>query len=452
MAVPSVQGRRGGGARPRSRRSAAAGPPARAAALGAALEQGTEDAEDALQRALEIYVRRVSAVAPATELAWLAVVLRHEACPCARRAAGTPLEARELGVTPAGRRRRRRGADRARQSAPRGARGARAAQAGRAHGPAAEGGGATRTRDSAPAEVDLHEGQPVDNGGPEAVPGRRRIESGEECGRHAPALVQLAEGAGAAADVVALRPHLRHCTACRAARARAGHRTTHGCTGWRCTSRSWPASCRALASFPDRAARRELGEHTERATDLARGARGFIHQLFARLHGSDVVTGTQLASGGGGQGTAVAAIVGLCLGAGGAGTYCLSTGTLPARAGCSGNSPSHRRGRRTRRSGARGRSGASRRRPPTTTVATAAREPKRPLPTATPAPSGAPRRRAASRRVGGGMRLRRRRASRSSASSLSRRRPRRRSANRRLWPVPPRPAPRRPCVLRWRRQ
>ena len=38
-----------------------------------------DDALDAYQRALEIFVRRVESVDPATELAWLKVVVRHEA-------------------------------------------------------------------------------------------------------------------------------------------------------------------------------------------------------------------------------------------------------------------------------------------------------------------------------------------------------------------------------------
>jgi hypothetical protein len=44
----------------------------------------------------------------------------------------------------------------------------------------------------------------------------RRIESGEECERLAPALHALVQGAAGASDVLALRPHLRHCAACRA--------------------------------------------------------------------------------------------------------------------------------------------------------------------------------------------------------------------------------------------
>src|ERR687897_563105 len=38
-----------------------------------------DDALDAYQRALEIFVRRVETVDPQTEVAWLKVVIRHEA-------------------------------------------------------------------------------------------------------------------------------------------------------------------------------------------------------------------------------------------------------------------------------------------------------------------------------------------------------------------------------------
>ena len=53
-------------------------------------------------------------------------------------------------------------------------------------------------------------------------------------------------------------------------------------------------------------------------------AQGLLH----RFHASDVATGVQLTAGGGGRGTALAALLSLCIG-GGAGTYCLATGVLP---------------------------------------------------------------------------------------------------------------------------
>ena len=48
-----------------------------------------DDALDAYQRALEIFVRRVETVDPATEVAWLKVVIRHEAM-AIRRARSEP--------------------------------------------------------------------------------------------------------------------------------------------------------------------------------------------------------------------------------------------------------------------------------------------------------------------------------------------------------------------------
>ena len=47
-----------------------------------------DDAQDAVQRALEIYMRRVSSLDPATELAWLKVVVKHEALAVRRGRAG----------------------------------------------------------------------------------------------------------------------------------------------------------------------------------------------------------------------------------------------------------------------------------------------------------------------------------------------------------------------------
>src|SRR5690349_8877013 len=62
-----------------------------------------EDAEDALQRAFEIYVRRIASVDPATELAWLKVVVRHEALDVRRaRTEGVSLDALDAGERVAG--------------------------------------------------------------------------------------------------------------------------------------------------------------------------------------------------------------------------------------------------------------------------------------------------------------------------------------------------------------
>jgi DNA-directed RNA polymerase specialized sigma24 family protein len=52
-----------------------------------------DDALDAYQRALEIYVRRIESLDPATEAAWLRVVVKHEAIAVRRqRAESVPVE------------------------------------------------------------------------------------------------------------------------------------------------------------------------------------------------------------------------------------------------------------------------------------------------------------------------------------------------------------------------
>src|SRR3712207_2351753 len=56
-----------------------------------------DDALDAYQRALEIFVRRVETVDPATELGWLKVVVRHEAM-AIRRARTESVTGEELDV------------------------------------------------------------------------------------------------------------------------------------------------------------------------------------------------------------------------------------------------------------------------------------------------------------------------------------------------------------------
>ena len=59
-----------------------------------------DDAQDAVQRALEIYLRRVSSLDPATELAWLKVVVKHEALAVRRGRAGVAGEELDLDAVP----------------------------------------------------------------------------------------------------------------------------------------------------------------------------------------------------------------------------------------------------------------------------------------------------------------------------------------------------------------
>src|SRR4051794_41959964 len=60
-----------------------------------------DDAEDAVQRALEIYMRRVEALDPATELAWVEVGVKHEALAGRRGRAGGAGGGIDLGALPA---------------------------------------------------------------------------------------------------------------------------------------------------------------------------------------------------------------------------------------------------------------------------------------------------------------------------------------------------------------
>ncbi len=134
-----------------------------------------DDAEDALQRTMEIYVRRLDSIDPATEFAWLKVVIRHEAMAIKRAGiAGSSLGGERSGRPVAGARSRSGRARRARRAGGTFAGGTRADQARRAHGAAAEGGGLLLPRDRRAPGVDVHEGEPGDHRGPSPVLGRRR--------------------------------------------------------------------------------------------------------------------------------------------------------------------------------------------------------------------------------------------------------------------------------------
>jgi RNA polymerase sigma factor (sigma-70 family) len=177
-----------------------------------------DDALDAYQRGLEIFVRRVATVDPATELAWLKVVVRHEAI-AIRRSRTESLTGEEVDVdafVPAPDRsvedqiasgeRVRRSAEALRALKPDEAR----ALMMKAHGLSYE-------------EIGERNGWTYTKVNRAITEGRRRflrvyegIEAGEECTRFAPIVEALAEGKATSAQVLEIRPHLRHCSACRA--------------------------------------------------------------------------------------------------------------------------------------------------------------------------------------------------------------------------------------------
>ena len=112
------------------------------------------------------------------------------------------------------------------------------------------------------------------------------IESGEACAAYEEALDALAAGAATTAQVVSIRPHLRHCSACRAT------------------------------------VRQMRFSRTKRLALFAPFA--WLSRLLSR---PEVV---QLTSSGGGRFGPAAGLIGLCLTGAGAGAACVMTGALPA--------------------------------------------------------------------------------------------------------------------------
>jgi RNA polymerase sigma factor (sigma-70 family) len=269
-----------------------------------------DDALDAYQRGLEIFVRRVGTVDPETEVAWLKVVVRHEAM-AIRRARLESVSGDELDLdafVPGGDRsvddqiasgeRLRRSAEALRSLKPDEAK----ALMMTAHGLSYE-------------EIGARYGWSYTKVNRAVTEGRRRfmtayegIESGAECERYRPIVQALSEGAATASQVLQIRPHLRHCTACRAT-----VRDLHVSRARR-ASLFWPIFV--------------VGEPLGRLTGLKHD----VLALFHRAQASDIATGTGLASAGGGGGriATVGAVLGLCLGGASVGTVCVVvTGTVP---------------------------------------------------------------------------------------------------------------------------
>jgi RNA polymerase sigma factor (sigma-70 family) len=248
-----------------------------------------DDAYDAYQRALEIFVRRVATVDPATEVAWLKVVVRHEALAIRRaRSESVAGEALDLDAVVAG-------AERSvEEQIAAGERVRRSAEALRALKPDEAKALMMKAHGLSYEEIGERNGWSYTKVNRAITEGRRRflrayagIESGEECERFAPIVVALSSGQATATDVLRIRPHLRHCTACR-------------------------AQVRDL--------------HLSRLRRLA----VFWAALFHRTNASDFATGMHLATAsGGGRLSTVATILAVCLSSASVGTVCAVSGLLP---------------------------------------------------------------------------------------------------------------------------
>jgi RNA polymerase sigma factor (sigma-70 family) len=177
-----------------------------------------DDALDAYQRALEIYLRRLDTVEVATEGAWMRVVVKHEAM-AIRRARAQSVErddidldanialVRDVDEEVAGGERVDRSVEALRALKPDEAK----ALMLKAHGLSYQ-------------EIGRRFGWTYTKTNRAITEGRRRfmkefkgIEDGEACARYEDVLGALADGTATSAQVVSIRPHLRHCAACRAA-------------------------------------------------------------------------------------------------------------------------------------------------------------------------------------------------------------------------------------------
>jgi RNA polymerase sigma factor (sigma-70 family) len=326
-----------------------------------------DDALDAYQRALEIFVRRVDTVEPATEVAWLKVVIRHEAM-AIRRARSESVADEELDFDAfapgiersvdeqvASSERVRRSAEALRALKPDEA----TALMMKAHGLSYE-------------EIGERNGWSYTKVNRAITEGRRRfmavfdgIESGEECERFSPIVEALALGSATSTQLLAIRPHLRHCTVCRAA-----VRDLH-LSRVRRASLLWPIVGVILHLRPRRHATDALREHlaTGREADaipstldstsggaqtignelMAREAgqasdqvsrlrslRADFYSLLHRANASDVATGIHVATGsGGGRVATLAATVGVCVTSATVGTACVVSSFLSLSANSS---------------------------------------------------------------------------------------------------------------------
>jgi RNA polymerase sigma factor (sigma-70 family) len=301
-----------------------------------------DDALDAVQRALEIYVRRLDSLDPTTEIAWLKVVVKHEALTIRRqRSDSVPVDSADLDLQPNDSQRPLDDLLDGRERVNRSAEALRRLKRDEAKALVLKAQGLSY------AEIGERFGWSYTKVNRCLTEGRARflkvyaeIEAGDECTRFAPTLAALAGGTATADALLELRPHIRNCAACRAT-VRDLHTTRLGRL-----AALWPipvlvgplrwlagrAEAPAPSSdyYPDAdAVLRELdlpADPPSRFLDL----KAQLYDWWHRLLGSDVATTAQLAAGAGGGGriATIGAIVGLCLSGLGAGTVCVVSGVI----------------------------------------------------------------------------------------------------------------------------
>jgi DNA-directed RNA polymerase specialized sigma24 family protein len=350
-----------------------------------------DDALDAYQRALEIFLRRADTIDAVTEVAWLKVVVKHEAL-AIRRARAESVTVGEVdfdAVAPVAQRP-------VEDVVVGGERVSRSAEALRTLKPDEARALLLKAEGLSYTEIAEHCGWSYTKVNRAITEGRRRfmrayaaIDSGEECERFAPVLAALAAGTASSADLVEVRPHLRHCTACRATvrelhsarprrvrifvplfalasavlrrpsgvdHARPAEHLLHGGGASSADAAGAAASSGDVIGTAAHAAGAidpggpvlGPGVHIPHAIDVGgqllipidQAARttervrrlGFGRvrdDALAVLNRADVTTGIQLAvSGGGGRIATIATLIGFCVSGVGAGALCVATGIV----------------------------------------------------------------------------------------------------------------------------
>jgi DNA-directed RNA polymerase specialized sigma24 family protein len=177
-----------------------------------------DDAADAYQRTLEIYLQRLDQVAPGTAGSWLRTVCKHEAMRIrAARQRVLPPDPVEWDLRPSVEARD------AEERATSLERVAQAAEALRGCRPDEATAMLLRADGSSYAEISEACGWSYSKVNRCLATGRARflarfarIESGEACATYRPTLSAIVDGEATPDDFLAVRPHLRHCAACRA--------------------------------------------------------------------------------------------------------------------------------------------------------------------------------------------------------------------------------------------
>ena len=178
-----------------------------------------DDALDAYQRAFEIYLRKLATVDPATEGAWLRVVVKHEAM-AIRRARLDSVDRDDVDLDTSV----HTGLREVEDEVAGGERVDRSVEALRSLKPDEARALLLKAQGLSYQEIGRHCGWSYSKVNRAITEGRARflkffsrLEDGEECATHEAALRALAAGTATSADVVSIRPHLRHCATCRAA-------------------------------------------------------------------------------------------------------------------------------------------------------------------------------------------------------------------------------------------